>query len=291
MKKTANLTVALAMGVITSAHAADVSQEAIDACIDAVRMQSPASGGMVLSTEFSEANDLIMLQDGAGTVWKCLVANDGIDPYIEVSDTAPVHAPASPDYADGMSGGPDYWRINVHSTLNVHSSPSTSSSTVARLHRGMVVENRGCQYSEGRKWCQIADGDATGWAAGEYLVEASGPSATTNYEASSEPTTQTMRVHFAAGTSGQQQTGTLSPGSSIRFILGAANLQMLEVSFVNTDPSIEYQIFLPNGRLLLDQLPASMPYQGQLFMNGDHVVEVINRGHSDAGYAVYMGIY
>lgn len=279
-----------------AAHAADVGQDAIDACIDAVRERAASNGGTVLNTEFSEANSLVMLQDQYGVTWKCLVDNRGENPYIEVAGDAggaPAPQPVAPqsDYADGMSGGPDYWRVNVHSTLNVHSGPSTSSPTVAKLHRGMVVENRGCQMSEGRTWCQIADGDASGWAAAEYLVEAAGPAPSVDHSTYAEPTTQTVRVKFANGTTGQAQNGTLSPGSSIRFVLGAANRQTLEVSFVNTDPSIQYQIFLPNGRLLLDAVSHTLPYQGELFMNGDHVIEVINRGHSDAFFSVYMGIF
>ncbi|PRY69874.1 SH3 domain-containing protein [Marivita geojedonensis] len=272
-----------------SLHAAEVSQDAIDACIDQVRAMAPAAGGgSVLSTEFSEANSLVMLEDGRGTTWRCLVSNDGRNPYVEMAGGGQSQPQA--DYADGMQGGPDYWRVNVHSTLNVHTSPSASSPTVARLHRGMIVENRGCQYSEGRRWCQIADGDATGWVAGEYLVE-SGSALAQDTSSTAEPTTRTERVQFMAGTSGQQKTGNLSPGSSIRFLLGAASRQTLEVHFVNSDPAITYQIFLPNGRVLLDQVPNTLPFQGELFMNGDHVVEVINRGHSSAHYAVYMGIY
>ena len=84
-------------------------------------------------------------------------------------------AAGSPDYADGLSGGPDWWEVRVGSTLNVHSAPSTSAPTVGRLPNGLVVENRGCQMAEGRRWCQIADGDASGWVAGESLVEAAAP--------------------------------------------------------------------------------------------------------------------
>lgn len=167
---------ALVFSAMASATlAADVSQDSIDACIDAVRTEAGGGGGHILSTEFSEANSLVMLQDRNDTVWKCVVSNDGSSAFIEVAGAPSYHVPAQNDFADGMQGGPDYWRINVHSTLNVHSAPSASSPTVARLHRGMVVENRGCQFNEGRKWCQIADGDSTGWAAGEYLVEAGGP--------------------------------------------------------------------------------------------------------------------
>lgn len=83
---------------------------------------------------------------------------------------------SSGDYADGLTGGPDFWTIRVGTTLNVHSSPSTSAPTVARLPNGRVVENRGCRMAEGRRWCEIADGDASGWVAGEFLVEAGAPS-------------------------------------------------------------------------------------------------------------------
>jgi hypothetical protein len=275
---------------VVAASAADVSQDAIDACIDATRSEA-SGGGHILSTEFSEANSLVMLQDANDTVWRCLVSNDGVVQELTRSDDTPVHAPVPLDYADGMSGGPDFWSINVHSTLSVHAAPSASAATVARLHRGMVVENRGCEFNEGRKWCQIADGDATGWVAGEYLVEAAAPGQPSVSKATPEPTTRTETVKFARGTNGQQQTGVLTPGSSVRYVLGAANRQTLEVSFVNTEPSIEYQIFLPNGRLLLDQVPNTLPYQGELFVTGDHVIEVINRGHADARFSVWMGVW
>ncbi len=289
--KTRALTACILLLAATTSQAADVPMVAIDACISATSSEASGQGGLILNTEFSEANSMVVLQDGNNNVWNCLVSNDGIVAELTRSDQAPVHAAVSGDFADGMTGGPDYWQVNVHSTLNVHSDPTTTSPTIARLHRGMVVENRGCVFNEGRKWCEIADGDASGWAAGEYLIEAAAPARTSAPSASVAPTTQTVNVRFARGTNGQQQAGTLTPGSSVRFVLGAASRQMLEVSFVNSDPVIEYQIFLPNGRLLLDQVPNSLPYQGELYMDGEHVVEVINRGHHDARYSVWLGIW
>ena len=291
MKKCMAAAAVFCAGFTSMAVGAEVGQDSIDACIDATRSEASGGGGYILRTEFSEANSLVTLQDANDNVWRCLVSNDGNVQELTRSDEPPVHAAATGDFADGMSGGPDFWRINVHSTLNVHSEPSTTSQTVARLHRGMVVENRGCMFSEGRKWCEIADGDASGWAAGEYLVEAAAPVRASSQPAGASPTTETVNVRFASGTNGQQQSGTLTPGSSIRYVLGAANRQMLEVSFVNSDPAIEYQIFLPNGRLLLDPVPNTLPYQGELFMNGEHVVELINRGHQDARFSVWMGIW
>jgi hypothetical protein len=195
----------------------------------------------------------------------------------------------------GTIGTPDFWRVNVQSTLNMHAEPSTLSRTFAQLQRGMVVRNLGCEQHEGRTWCMVPmapnDGASIGWVAAEYLVPASGPSAVANHTEPSAPHTQAVRVRFAAGSSGTEEGGTLTTGQTIRYVLGARNGQMLEVSFTGTDPAIDYRIILPNGHVLLDEVQAGLPYQGQLYMSGDHVVEVINRGSAPADFRIYMGIY
>jgi hypothetical protein len=100
-----------------------------------------------------------------------------------------------------------------------------------------------------------------------------------------------VRVRFAPGTSGAEESGTLAPGHTVRYILGARNGQMLEVHFTAADRSVDYRIIMPNGHVLLDEVKATLPYQGQLYMSGDHVVEVINRGSGSAVFDVYFGIY
>ncbi len=74
----------------TLAAAADVGQEAIDGCIDQLReVGGPdGQGGTVLSTEFSEANSLVMLQDRGETIWRCLVSNDGQVAELSVAQAA-----------------------------------------------------------------------------------------------------------------------------------------------------------------------------------------------------------
>ncbi|EPX85327.1 hypothetical protein [Salipiger mucosus] len=201
MKIRTGATVAWAVLAAGAVQAADVGQDSIDRCIDTLRSEQGAQGGTVLSTEFSEANSLVMLEDASGTSWRCLVSNDGS--WAEVT----------------MSG------------------------------------------------------------------QASGGSS-----ASAEPTTTTEVIRFATGTSGQQVTGTLTPGSSARYVLGAGAGQTLDVEFVNTDPAIEYQVFHPDGSRLAPQTPASQALTVNTFLAGDHVVEVINRGTGDAKFAVYMGL-
>ncbi|WP_436637828.1 hypothetical protein [Microbaculum sp. FT89] len=58
--------------------ASEVSDAAIDACLAAVRQETGEADVAVLSTEFSEANSLVMIGVGAQRApWKCLVSNDG----------------------------------------------------------------------------------------------------------------------------------------------------------------------------------------------------------------------
>ena len=191
----------------TPAIAADVSQDAIDACIDQIRAVGGPDGqsGTVLSTEFSEANSLVMFRDQGNTLWRCLVSNDGSSADVSIAN-------AADDGGGAMAGAP------------------------------------------------------------------------------SEGTTSTEPVRFAPGASSAEINGGLTPGSSARYVLGARNGQFLDVRVMPEGPGISYQIFNPDGSFLLDQVDASQAYRGQLWQDGDHVVEVINRGGENTSYAVSFAI-
>jgi hypothetical protein len=105
-----------------------------------------------------------------------------------------------------------------------------------------------------------------------------------------EPTTATERVRFASGSTGAELTATLTPGGSVRYILGAKNGQNLYVRVAAKGPDIYYQIVNPDGSFLLDQIGSAREYRGQLWQSGDHVIEVINRGDSPTAYNVIFGI-
>ncbi|MVA98368.1 SH3 domain-containing protein [Nitratireductor sp. CAU 1489] len=86
-------------------------------------------------------------------------------------------AAANPDYADGLSGGPDFWRVaNVpaNDTLNVRSAPGTGNPVVGELANGDRVRNLGCDMHGQSRWCRIEAGfdqKFTGWVNGRYLRE------------------------------------------------------------------------------------------------------------------------
>lgn len=83
----------------------EVSQDAIDSCIDRLRSVEGATGGTVTRTEFSEANSLVMLEDASGKTWRCIVSNDGSNPSLEAEDAAA--AGEDPTSADDGGGAMD----------------------------------------------------------------------------------------------------------------------------------------------------------------------------------------
>ncbi|MCO5065245.1 MAG: SH3 domain-containing protein [Rhizobiaceae bacterium] len=89
-------------------------------------------------------------------------------------------APANPDYADGLSGGPDFWQVSgvpANDALNIRSGPSASSRILISVPNGTVFRNLGCKMAGGQRWCQLQQPDrgVRGWAAGRYLREAAAP--------------------------------------------------------------------------------------------------------------------
>lgn len=88
--------------------------------------------------------------------------------------------PKGPDYADGLTGGPDYWEVfGVVSgeALALHERPSAKAKRVADLANGAVLTNLGCRNTGGERWCQVKDqaGKRRGWVKGGHLRESAGP--------------------------------------------------------------------------------------------------------------------
>ena len=88
-------------------------------------------------------------------------------------------AARDPDYADGLSGGPDFWEVTdvpPNDTLNVRDGPGTGNRVVGELANGDTVRNLGCEMVGNSRWCEIEAGSEmkfSGWVNGRYLREAS----------------------------------------------------------------------------------------------------------------------
>jgi uncharacterized protein YraI len=139
------------------------------------------------------------------------------------------NAAPAPDYADGLTGGPDYWEVTgITGSLNIRSAPSTNGRVVMGLLRGTVVRNLGCRMSEGRRWCQVSQlgGGVTGWAAGQYLREAAAPTTTAPPPASGSnvmrvygvPANDVLNVRSGPGTQ-NGIVGALGNGDTVRMLV------------------------------------------------------------------------
>lgn len=80
-----------------------------------------------------------------------------------------------PDYADGLAGGPDYWRVTnvpIGDALNIRSRPAANAAVIARAPNGVRLRNLGCRASGQTRWCRVELRDGSiGWANGRFLRE------------------------------------------------------------------------------------------------------------------------
>jgi hypothetical protein len=83
------------------------------------------------------------------------------------------------DFADGLSGGPDFWEVQgvpPGDSLHLRAGPSTHDRVVGELGNGSILRNLGCRMSGEQRWCHVArpeDSTSKGWVAGRYLRESS----------------------------------------------------------------------------------------------------------------------
>ncbi len=101
-----------------------------------------------------------------------------LDIRVEGAPRASTAAPTG-DFADGLSGGPDFWEVTGVASgdmLNLRAGPSSRDRAVGEIDNGAVVRNLGCKMAGGQRWCQVArpeDARSKGWVAGRYLRESS----------------------------------------------------------------------------------------------------------------------
>jgi hypothetical protein len=87
----------------------------------------------------------------------------------------------SPDFADSLSGGPDYWEVTgvgAGDTLSVRKEPSLRAARIAQFPNGTVLRNLGCKIARSQRWCRVEQPSGSswrGWVNGHYLRETGEP--------------------------------------------------------------------------------------------------------------------
>ena len=196
----------------------------------------------------------------------------------------PGGAPSAPPAASGkvmtVKG------VAAADVLNVRSGPGAGNRSVGALANGDRVLQRSCQSVGSARWCEIemmTDMHERGWVNAAYLGE--GAAVATQLPSAHRQ----ERLTFAPGADGKEVTDRLGPGPSVSYRLNARNMQMLTVEIIG-DQALRYRIFNPDSSALLDWVPAEQFYKGQLWQNGDHVIEVENRSGGPKDFTAIVGI-
>lgn len=197
--------------------------------------------------------------------------------------------------AGNSTGGTDLMRVTgiaSNEVLNVRSGPGTRYNVVGALSNGTKLRNLRCVSAGSSRWCEIemlTDMRERGWVSARYLSGGGAAVQQPSPPTAMEPGgTRTVQVRFSPGSTGAELRDQIAPGGSIRFVLNARNGQNLYVRVVGS--GLTYQILLPNKRLMLDQISTEREYRGQLYMSGDHVVEVINRTAAARSFNIIISV-
>jgi hypothetical protein len=81
------------------------------------------------------------------------------------------------DYADGLTGGPDFWEVTgveAGDTLSLREEPDPHAQMIGRFGNGTVLRNLGCKNTRGQRWCRVENlygSSMRGWVNGRYLRE------------------------------------------------------------------------------------------------------------------------
>jgi hypothetical protein len=89
------------------------------------------------------------------------------------NSSAAKYVPAAP-----KDGGPRNWEVTgISSALNLREQPSITARIVTSYRPGTILDNLGCQRTEGRIWCDVQQlgGGPRGYVAAEYLTAAVSP--------------------------------------------------------------------------------------------------------------------
>ncbi len=84
--------------------------------------------------------------------------------------------PPEGDFADSLSGGPDFWVVSgvaANDELNIRKGASTKDASVGTVPNGAILRNKGCRLVDGQRWCAVEDRNdpaLAGWVAGRFLA-------------------------------------------------------------------------------------------------------------------------
>ncbi|WP_424932424.1 SH3 domain-containing protein [Amaricoccus macauensis] len=208
-----------------------------------------------------------------------------IDFSLDVGLSGEIGGTVVADFADGLQGGPDFWEVDVSTSLNLRGAPSTGAAILTSLSSGQVLQNLGCRMAEGRRWCHVAtpDLEIEGWVAGAFLVESSVVQDSPEYRVASgsasadQPATAFEDLRLSPGEPPIELQGDLLGGDAVIYSLGALRGQILTVDLSDNNEDIRFNIFGPDNRALYQSSDENFDggsYRGLLLHDGHHKIAI-----------------
>lgn len=121
----------------------------------------------------------------------------------------------SGDVTNALNSEPDYWKVTgITGQLNIRSEASTTAAVAGTVANDTVLRSLGCQAVEGRMWCRVettaASPAVTGWAASDFLTEASAPAGGADQPAPAQPAASAAPTAPAGGSVATSAAATLA---------------------------------------------------------------------------------
>jgi hypothetical protein len=180
-------------------------------------------------------------------------------------------------------------RVRAHEVLHVRL-PDIETKYEGQRTDGTHAVN-GTAWMRGRTETFQCSFDRAGRIIVQFVVnQPVDGSAAQPEQPSLEPTTRTERVQFPPGTTGTELKDALNSGDSVRYVLRGRKRQFLYVRVATDNRRTYFNIFTPDGNTLYESARAGDEYRGQLWLDGDHIVEVYNTSPRQASYSAIFGL-
>jgi hypothetical protein len=176
-------------------------------------------------------------------------------------------------------------RLRAHEVMHVRL-PDIETKYEGQRTDGTHAVN-GTAFLRGRQETFQCSFDRSGREIIQYIVNqpSGGSSSTERPEA--EPETRTERVRFRSDNS-QEFQGALNPGDSMKYVFRGGNRKFLHVRLSTRDHRTYFNIFTPDGQMLFESARAGNDYRGQLWLDGDHTVEVYTTGRGRVPFDILL---
>lgn len=177
-------------------------------------------------------------------------------------------------------------RIRAHEIMQVRL-PDVETKYEGQRTDGTHAVN-GTAWLRGRLETFQCSFDRSGRDIVNFVVNqpSEGPRADTAPERG-EPVTREERVRFRDDNS-QEFSDKLNSGDSVKYVFRGGNRKFLHVNLATRSHRIYFNIFTPDGQTLYESARAGNDYRGQLWLDGEHIVEVYNIGSRSDPFSVLL---